>query len=54
MFGGNLPVDIVDWPHGSPADRWQTFVQIVAEAPGLDDAQREALFNANCERFYRI
>ncbi|KAG8467917.1 hypothetical protein KFE25_006969 [Diacronema lutheri] len=53
MFSSNLPVDIVDWPLGTPADRWRTYFEIAAEA-GMSHEQLCALFCGNAERIYSV
>lgn len=53
MFASNLPVDLVDWPQGTPAERWGTYLELASEA-GLSDAELGAVFHDNAERVYRL
>jgi predicted TIM-barrel fold metal-dependent hydrolase len=53
MFSSNLPVDLVDWPHGSPAERWGTYLTIASDA-GLERAQLDAVFHDNAVQTYRL
>jgi len=53
MFSSNLPVDIVDWPLGTPAQRWATYLTIVTEAGYTRDDVRK-LFHDNAVAIYRL
>lgn len=53
MFSSNLPVDLVDWPLGSPSERWATYFDIASEA-GLTADELRAVFHDNATRIYRL
>jgi predicted TIM-barrel fold metal-dependent hydrolase len=53
MFSSNLPVDLVDWPHGPPSARWDTYLEI-SRGAGLTQAQLGAVFSSNAERIYKL
>mmetsp|Transcript_28275 Transcript_28275/g.83037 ORF Transcript_28275/g.83037 Transcript_28275/m.83037 type:complete len:340 (-) Transcript_28275:247-1266(-) len=53
MFSSNLPVDLVDWPHGSPAARWRSYRDICEEA-GVGAAAMAKLFHDNAVRIYKL
>ncbi|ADG18225.1 amidohydrolase 2 [Paraburkholderia atlantica] len=48
MFASNFPVDRL---FGSYTDLWRAYASIVADA---SEAERDALFRRNAERYYRI